>query len=280
MVDDSKSDDLTSQSFRLDRVCLQRSGRRILREISWSAQIGTCCAILGPNGSGKSTLARILAGHLFPTSGEVRVLGQHFGEADLPALRQRIRLVQAAGPYDVDPSLSARETILTGFFGTLALYDTPTEEMFEHAEHLLQRVGLTKVANQPYAILSSGERVRSLIARALAAQPDLLLLDEPTAGLDLLAREQVLATVESLFEASRSPLTAVIITHHLEELPPATSNILLLDEGAAAGSGPPAHVLRSDLLSKVYRCALEVTERHGRYSTHVHPESWNNLLEL
>ena len=282
-------------AFDLRNVSVHRGTRRILRDITWSATSGTCCAILGPNGSGKSTLARILAAHLFPTTGDVRVLGEHFGESDLPSLRHRIRLVQSAGPYDVDPSLTAREAVMTGFFGTLGLYNLPTPQMQHHADKLLARVGLKHIASQPYELLSSGERVRALIARALAAQPQLLLLDEPTAGLDLRAREQVLATVESLFEQNkprpllplpvlgervgeRGPITAVFITHHIEELPPATSNILLLDDGAVAASGTPAQVLRSDLLSKVYRCALEVRLTDGRYSTHVAPGAWKDLL--
>ena len=121
--------------------------------------------------------------------------------------------------------------------------------------------------------------MRSLIARALAARPKLLLLDEPTSGLDLLAREQVLATVQSLFDdASRSPPTVVFITHHVEELPPATSHVLLLDNGAPAASGAPAEVLRSEVMSAVYRCPLEVQNVHGRWSVHVHPGAWESLL--
>ncbi len=236
-------------------------------------------AILGPNGSGKSTLARILAAHLFPTTGEVEVLGNRFGESDLPAVRHRIRLVQSAGPYDVDPTLSARETVLTGFFGTLGLYDPTTPKMERQADELLQRVGLTKVMNQPYAVLSSGERVRALIARALASDPDLLLLDEPTAGLDLLAREQVLATAQALFDHHLHPLTVVMITHHLEELPPVTRQVLLLDEGRPAASGKPSEVLNSERLSKVYRCKLDVRHADGRYSVHVNPGAWRDLLQ-
>src|SRR5438094_58322 len=114
----------------------------------------------------------------------------------------------------------------------------------------------------------------SVPARAVAAQPTLLLLDEPTAGLDLLAREQVLATVESLFERHRPPLTAVLITHHIEELPPATSQVLVLDDGQLAAAGSPAQVLTSSTLSKVYKCPLTVEHRHNRFTVHVNPHSW------
>src|SRR5436190_8658468 len=224
-------------AIRLNGVGLRRGERWILHNINWTVPAGVCCAILGPNGSGKSTLARILAAHLWPTSGECEILGGRFGQTSLPELRHAIRLVQPAGPYDVDTQLTAREVTLTGYFGTLGLYDPVSGEMERHAEALLAQVGLAHVADQKYETLSSGERVRSLIARALAARPKLLLLDEPTAGLDLLAREQVLATVQSLFDRTeQNAPTVVMITHHVEELPPATSQVLLLDNGTVAAA--------------------------------------------
>src|SRR3954451_7057480 len=216
-----------TNAFELAGVGVRRGDAWILRGIDWSVPAGACAAILGPNGSGKSTLARILACHLWPTEGEASVLGGRLGEANLLDVRRSIRLVQPAGPYDVDPSLDAREVVLTGFFGTIGLYDPVTDEMGAEADRLLGQVGLTHVADHSYSTLSSGERVRALIARALAVRPGLLLLDEPTAGLDLLAREQVLATVQRLFDSpggARRP-TTVVITHHVEELPPATSHV-------------------------------------------------------
>jgi iron complex transport system ATP-binding protein len=264
-------------AIRLSNVGVFRDNRWILRNIDWDVDAGACCAILGPNGSGKSTLARIVAGHLWPSAGDVEVLGQHFGEADLAELRKSIRLVQPAGPYDVESSLTARETVLTGFFATLDLYDQPTPQMIDKTDALLAQVGLVRVADHRYFTLSSGERVRALIARALAAAPKLLLLDEPTAGLDLLAREQVLATIESLYN-STTTLTTILITHHVEELPPATSQVLLLNDGAKAAAGPPAQVLRSDILSRVYQCPVEVTQNAGRYWISVHPDAWKPLL--
>ena len=266
-------------AIELRDVGVRRGGRWILRNVTWSASAGSCCAIIGPNGSGKSTLTRILAGHLFPSAGECQILGGRFGETNLAELRHSIRLVQAAGPYDVEPNLAARDVVLTGFFGTLALYDVPTLEMEHEAVALLEQVGLAHVADQTYATLSSGERVRALIARALASRPKLLLLDEPTAGLDLLAREQVLATVQRLFEHRLDAPTVVMVTHHVEELPPITSNIVLLDEGKMAASGSPQQVLREDVLSRVYRCPLEVRHLGGRWSIHVHPQAWEGLLK-
>jgi iron complex transport system ATP-binding protein len=267
-------------AIELEGVGVRRDGQWILRDVSWRVPAGACAAILGPNGSGKSTLSRIIGGHLWPSAGAVRVLGERFGDADLPALRERIRLVQAAGPYDVDSELN--EVVITGFFGTLGLYREMTADQVERADQLLASVGLSRVAGHRYSTLSSGERVRALIARALASRPELLLLDEPTAGLDLLAREQVLATVEQLFDRADSahpPPTVLLVTHHLEELPPAVSAVLLLDEGNVAASGTPAEVLRADKLSAVYRCPLSVENRHGRYHVHVSPSAWKGLLD-
>lgn len=262
----------------LQNVGLRRGDTWILRGINWRVPAGTCAAILGPNGSGKSTLTRILACHYWPTEGESSVLGSTFGDASLLDLRKSIRLVQPAGPYDIDSELTAREVVFTGFFGTLGLYDPVTKEMESEADRLLGQVGLGHVRDHVYATLSSGEKVRNLIARALVREPRLLLLDEPTSGLDLLAREQVLATVQALFEFETNPPTVVFITHHVEELPPATSQVLILDKGRAGASGTPGEVLQDGILSRVYGCPVEVRREGGRHYVQVHPTAWQGLL--
>ena len=194
-----------------------RDGHWIVRDATWRGETGSLMALVGPNGSGKSTLARVIAAHLFPTAGRCRVLGGEFGSTDLAALRRDIRLLQPAGPFDVPGSLTAREAVLTGCFGSLDLYETPTAEMERHADELLALVGLRAVARHPCWSLSGGERVRTLLARALIQRPRLLLLDEPTSGLDLAARERLLATLSRL---AGGPTCVVLITHHIEEIPP------------------------------------------------------------
>lgn len=263
----------------LRNVGLRRGDTWILRGINWHVPAGACAAILGPNGSGKSTLTRILACHYWPTEGESSVLGSTFGDASLLDLRKSIRLVQPAGPYDIDAELTAREVVFTGFFGTLGLYDPVTTEMESEADRLLGQVGLGHVRDHVYATLSSGEKVRNLIARALVREPRLLLLDEPTSGLDLLAREQVLATVQALFEFESNPPTVVFITHHVEELPPATSEVLLLDQGRQGANGKPGEVLQDEILSRVYGCPVEVRREGGRHYVQVHPTAWRGLLK-
>lgn len=269
----------TTPAIELSGVGVFRDNRWILRNAQWRVPHGACVAILGPNGSGKSTLTRIIGCHLWPSAGEVSILGETFGDADLSAVRQQIRLVQAAGPYDVATELSAIEVVYTGFFGTLGLYHVPDDDQRVLAEALLTSVGLSRVASHTYATLSSGERVRALIARALAAKPKLLLLDEPTAGLDLLAREQVLATINQLHSNDvQDRPTIVMITHHIEELPPSVSQVLLLSNGEVAAEGSTDEVLRAETLSKVYGVPLTVEQRHGRHYVHVPPASWEGLL--
>jgi len=277
---DVTADANSSNELAIDirNVGVLRSNRWILKGITWQIPAHSCAAILGPNGSGKSTLARILAAYLWPTEGDVHVLGRHFGDCDMPGLRSQIKIVQPAGPYDVDPSLTALEVILTGFFNSIALYRIPTEAMRGEATRLLNQVGLQAHSNQTYETLSSGERVRSLIARALVQKPRLLILDEPTAGLDLLAREQILATIQSLFEQPHDPPTTILITHHIEELPPATSAVLLLSEGKAAAAGAPDEVLRPQILSRLYNCPVQVRQSAGRFYLEVHPDAWRELL--
>lgn len=248
-------------------VGVMRDGRWLIKGIGWQVSAGECVAIVGHNGSGKSTLAKSLCGYFYPTRGRVAVLGQRFGESDLNHLRESVRLVQATASIEIETDQTVRQIVLTGFFGSLQLYHDVTPAMVRQANRQIKLMGLTRVADHAIATLSSGERVRMWIARALVTQPALLILDEPTAGLDLVAREQVLAQIESL-HASTSRPTIVMITHHLEELPRITSQVLLLREGKVVAVGPPAKVLTSATISKAYDHPLTVEKRAGRFFAH------------
>ncbi|MDP9174377.1 MAG: ATP-binding cassette domain-containing protein [Planctomycetota bacterium] len=276
-TNDSQTAGQPAAAIDLRGIGVLRDNRWILKDITWAVQPGTMAAVLGPNGSGKSTLARIAACHLWPTAGRCAILGGVFGETNLPELRKQIRLVQQAGPYDVDQNLTAREVVLTGFFGSIGLYGKVSEAMTDQAQSLLRQVGLARVLDHTYSTLSSGEKVRALIARAMVTRPRLLILDEPTAGLDLLAREQVLATMQVLLGLPHAP-TVVLITHHVEELPPNCANVLLLSEGSSAAQGSMEVVLRPEVLSRVYGFAVNVRSIGGRYFLEIHPSAWNDLI--
>jgi iron complex transport system ATP-binding protein len=258
-------------------VSVMRGTRMILRDIDWTIPQGACAAILGPNGSGKSTLVRVIMGQIWPTHGNITVLGEAFGETDLNELRESIRLVQTSGAVEFDPEETTTRVVLTGFFGTIGLFKDTTPAMQRRAKQLIGQVGLNAEADQPFRTLSSGERMRCLIARALVVKPKLLILDEPTAGLDLLAREQVLATVHHLLQQGKSPPTVLLITHHVEELLPETSEVLLLKDGMAAAKGPPSKVITSARLSEVYNCPVKVTRREGRFWWHVRSSAWKRV---
>jgi iron complex transport system ATP-binding protein len=260
---------------RVQDAGVARAGRWILRGVSLDIRPGELCAALGPNGSGKSTLARLLSGQNWPSEGRV-VMRDGAKWTPTPVVQDRVRIVQPAAPLDFDPTLSAREVVLTGFFGTLGLYRRPTQRMEQRATALMATVGLSEVVGNEYGLLSTGEKVRAQIARAMAIHPGLLILDEPTSGLDLLARERVLATVRRVVKHSRKT-AVVLITHHVEELPPETSEVLVLSRGRVVGQGAPDQVLRSEVLSRAYGVDVEVHQHHGRFYTTVHPRAWGEL---
>jgi len=263
-----------------------RGDTHILRGLSCVLPTGQCTAILGPNGCGKTTFTRTLTGQMFITRGHVRVLDQPIGQTNIRELRQRMAVVNpttdsadahVSGAV-VDADLSALDAVLTGFFGTVGLYDRPTDRQIARADHLLQHVGLMNRRELRFALLSTGEQRRCMIARALAHLPELLILDEPTAGLDLTGREQVLATIERIL-ASTHPPTVLMITHHVEELLPRTAQVLLMQEGRFVAAGPPDKVISPESLTETFGCKVYVKQLHGRYWLQVLPEAWLDLVE-
>jgi iron complex transport system ATP-binding protein len=259
-------------------VGVRRGERWLLRDINWRVPAGAVGAIIGPNGSGKSTLARVLSGYMFPTAGEVRVFGERYGNVDLNEMRRSIRLVQTGGPYEPEGLLSALEVVETGADGTIGLFHELGSDVVERARGLLSLVGLSAVAERPWNTLSSGERVRTLVARAFLRPAKLLLLDELTAGLDLLAREQVLASLSQISSKAGHATTMLMITHHLEELLPSTSRVILLSHGRAVAIGEPGEVLNGRSLSEAYECAVTVEVIGGRFYTRVDPSEWGELI--
>ena len=268
-------------------VSVVRGQTPILQAVSCRVPRGTCTAILGPNGCGKTTFTRTLTGACFMTSGRVRVLGERIGHTDIRALRRRIGVVnpstETAGghvqgaPGTVDSELSAQEAVMTGFFGTIGLYDTPTAQQRARAGSILDRVGLAHRRGLRLGLLSTGEQRRCLIARALVNRPELLILDEPTAGLDLAGREQVLATID-LILARPDPPTVLFITHHVEELSPRTAQVLFMKAGRITASGRPEDLITPESLTQTFGCKVFVKRVHGRWWPEVLPEAWGELV--
>ncbi len=265
--------------IELSHVAFSRGDLQVLRDVSWSVKAGEVAAVLGANGCGKSTLLRVAVGYLWPQRGEVRLLGQKLGEVELAPLRQRVGIVEATTVYPFDETMTALEVVVSGYFSALTVgYVHPTEEMWGHSRELLSRVGLAGREEQLYATLSTGQRMRALIARGLVRKPELLILDEPTAGLDLPSREAVLATLARLHPPTGSGPALVTVTHHLEELLPGTSNVLLLStEGRVVASGAAEAVLTSEHMTAAYGVKVEVERRNGRWSAHVDPGIWGDL---
>lgn len=262
-------------------LVVRRGNAITVNGLSCQLRRGELTALLGPNGCGKTTFARCILGmSFFGPEGTLEVLGHTLGACDMRSLRKRIGFVSpTTGPEgqsmgcSCDADLPAIEAVCTGFFGTIGLYEVPSEAQKSRALHLLESVGLAHRAQVPLFALSSGEQRKCLIARALAQQPELLILDEPTAGLDLRAREQVLATVEKIL-AGPNPPAVLLITHHLEELTPSTRHVIVMEQGRVLAEGKPDDVLTPENLSAAFNCKVFVRRASGRFYAEVLPEAW------
>ncbi|MFP4054325.1 MAG: ABC transporter ATP-binding protein [Phycisphaerae bacterium] len=250
--------------IELKDVVLFRGEKTILDGVNWRVRRGEHWAIVGANGSGKTTLLRIAAGTLWPSRGTVSVLGQRFGEVDLRELRKRIGWVSSALQDRMPPSLPAMKAVVSGASATIGLFDEPAGTQWDRANQLAEQLGIAQLGDRPFGVLSLGEQQRVLIARALMPDPPLLILDEPCAGLDLAAREQLLETVESLGRGD-SGRTLVLVSHHIEEITPAFSRVLLLSEGRAAAQGPKPQVLTGPQLSNAFGLDVVVETAADRY---------------
>jgi iron complex transport system ATP-binding protein len=267
-------------------LTVARQGTTILDNVSCRLERGKYTAILGPNGCGKTTFARCLTGQMFATEGTVTVLGETLGRTDIRMLRRRIGLVNpttdTGGSHVmgavVDADLNTTEAVITGFFATVGLYDPYTDAHRDRARELLSMVGLGHRLDHRFGLLSTGEQRRALIARALVHVPELLIMDEPTAGLDLAGREQVLATVERVLGQSDAP-AVLMITHHVEELSPQTHRVMLMNRGRFIAEGPPEAILTPERLSEAFGCKVFVERIHGRYWLQVLPEAWIDLVK-
>ncbi|NGQ97352.1 ABC transporter ATP-binding protein [Brevibacillus sp. SYP-B805] len=250
--------------IELNGVSWRRGERLILRDIHWRIEPGQHWCLFGLNGSGKTTLLNIINGYIWPTQGEVTVLGKRFGQVDVRELRKWIGLVSLSLQqkfYGYEP---VEEIVMSGKFASIGLYDVPSDEDRQRADDLLVRMGCAALRGRSYQTLSQGEQQRVLIARALMASPKLLILDEPCSGLDVLAREQLLQMIGQLADEPDAP-TLLYVTHHLEEILPCFSHTLLLKEGSVYRAGATTEILTSDCLSGFLGVPVDVREWNGRY---------------
>ena len=242
-----------------------RGGRKLLSDVSLTVSPGEHWALLGPNGAGKSTLMTILGARGHPTTGVVDVLGKRLGRVDMRELRTHIGHVDPR--WRIDVPLSAHDVVLTGLTNTPELdrRHTYTAAEHAHADDLLDLLGMSARRESLWPLMSQGERGRTLIARALFPRPELLLLDEPATGLDLAARELLLAALDRL-RADVTGLASVLVTHHLEDLPASTTHAMLLADGAVVAAGTVDTALTSATIGTAFDHPVEVHRRRGRWS--------------
>jgi iron complex transport system ATP-binding protein len=254
--------------LKVSALRVVRGRTEILRGVDWRVRKGEHWVILGPNGSGKTSLLKSITGYLSPTSGEIALLGKTYGESDWRDLRLQLGIVTSALQASIPPAETALDTVVSGRYAQLDLWAHPTRAEMAEGRKLLRFVGGARLASREWTYLSQGERQRILIARSLMARPRLLILDEPCAGLDPVAREEFLWFVESLAKRRGGP-ALVLVTHHAEEIMPAFTHALLLRDGAAFAAGPKSAVITTRRMTGAFGARISVRKHQGRYQTAV-----------
>ena len=251
-------------------LSIWRDGVRILERISWQIARGEHWVILGANGSGKTSLLSALTGYLTPTSGEIDVLGRRFGETDWRELRKEIGLVSSSIRQMIPEIEPALETVVSGKFAMIDFWGKIEKRDRAKALKILQQIECAYLKDRPWMFLSQGERQRILIGRALMANPAILILDEPCAGLDPVAREHFLQFLQRLGSKKNSP-TLVLVTHHVEEIMPVFTHALLLKEGEQYAQGSGRRVLNARNFSKIFGANIRLENKRRRYQLSVRP---------
>ncbi|HZN19964.1 MAG TPA: ABC transporter ATP-binding protein [Micromonosporaceae bacterium] len=249
-----------------DRVTVRRGDTYLLRDVTWRVELDERWVVLGPNGAGKTTLLNLAAARLHPSGGTVHVLGERLGRTELAELRTRVGFATLALAERVPPDEIVQDVVLTASWAVVGRfrerYD-PVDEI--RARALLDQLGVASVADRPYGTLSEGERKRVQLARSLMTDPELLLLDEPAAGLDLGGREELLQRLTDLAYDPDAP-ALVLVTHHVEEIPAGFTHALLLREGSVVAQGLLTDTVTSEHLSKAFGLPLRVEYVDGRFT--------------
>ena len=248
-------------------VSVRRGTTLLLDDVNLSIDEGQRWVVIGPNGAGKTTLLSILATHLYPTEGVVGILGEVLGAVDVFELRPRIGLTSPTVAHRIPARERVRDVVVSASYAVNGRWREHYDEMdFDRAGRLMDYFGVVELADRTYGTLSEGERKRVEIARAMMTDPELLLLDEPGAGLDLGGRERLVSTLAQLCASPYAP-TTVLVTHHVEEIPAGITHALLLSGGRVAASGPIGEVLTDELMSAVYGMPLRIEQADdGRWT--------------
>src|SRR5215212_10259182 len=250
----------------MTEVDVVRGENYLLRGVDWTVEADHRWVVLGPNGAGKTTLLQLAAAQLHPTRGEVRLLGETLGAVDVFELRPRIGLTSAALAQRISPSETTGDIVVSAGYAVVGRWRERYDvHDLTRAGMLMEQWGVAQFAHRPFGTLSEGERKRAQIARALMPDPELLLLDEPGAGLDLGGREDLVSRLSDLAGDPLAP-AQVLVTHHVEEIPPAYTHALLLRGGEVVATGPVEEVLTAPLLTDAFGVALDVQRDGGRYT--------------
>ena len=253
-------------ALSLENVSLERGGKFLLRELNLTVSGGERWVIFGPNGSGKTSLLRIASFYLHPSSGRVEVLGHQLGKTDIRKMRHLVGFTSQGFADLLRPSLTAQEVVMTAKYGALEpWWHSYTKEDEKKAQRELERIGVGRLCLQTFGTLSSGERQRVLIARSMMSGPGLILLDEPAAGLDLPARENLLAGLALISKDPSAP-PIVLVTHHVEEIPTGFTHVLFLRKGAVVAAGPIQETMNEKNLSDTFGIDLMLNQSAGRWS--------------
>ena len=251
--------------LRLSAVSVRRGGRTILGPIDWSIKAGERWIVFGPNGSGKTTLVHVASTYLWPSSGTVEVLGETIGRVDARELRRQVGYAGAGLESAIDSGLSARDVVMTARHAALGpWWHDYTDADRARAAELLATIGIGDLTDRPFGLLSTGERRRVQIARALMPDPDLLILDEPASSLDLGAREALVRDLGRL-AAAGTPQAIVLVTHHVEEVPRGFGHALVLAEGRAVAAGAIDEALTGATLTSAFGLPISLEHSDGRF---------------
>jgi iron complex transport system ATP-binding protein len=252
--------------IELADVTVRRGANTLLDRVDWRVDEDQRWVILGPNGAGKTTLLQVISTNLYPSDGIVAVLGELIGTVDVFELRPRIGLTSAALAERIPRSERVTDVVVTASYAVVGRWREEYDDLdHARAEELLGEMGVLHLGDRTFGTLSEGERKRVQIARALMTDPELLLLDEPAAGLDLGGREDLVSTLSVLAGDPRSPAT-VLVSHHVEEIPPGFTHVLLLRGGSVVAGGPIAETLTEESLSETFGLPLELESRNGRFA--------------